>query len=143
MCVWWWDILTALVTDMLRFLSDPIHGTRLAAAIVVAGVALSICLHDFGVLSRLGNAVLCISIIMLSRPQVTGTKIAVEVIDERTESNVNGPEYYRVNNLAEPEWLRNSEINKLAVNRRSPILAIVGTLIAGYGECLNIVFQWR
>ncbi len=127
---------------MLRFLSDPMHGTWLAAAIIVVGAALSVCMHDFGVLARLGNAVLCISIIMLSRPQVTGSKIAIEVTDERTELNVNGPEYYRVNNLAEPEWLRISETNKLAVNQRSPVLAIVGTLITGYGECLNIVFQW-
>ena len=128
---------------MLRFLSDPINGTWLAAAIIVVGAALSVCMNDFGVLARLGNAVLCISIIMLSRPQVTGSKIAIEVTDERTELNVNGPEYYRVNNLAEPEWLRISETNKLAVNQRSPILAIVGTLITGYGECLNLVFQWR
>lgn len=130
-------------TYMLRFLSDPKHGTWLAAAIVVVGVVLSVCMNDFGVLARLGNVVLCISIIMLSRLQVTGSKIAVEVIDEKTELNVNGPDYYRVNNLAEPEWLRESEQNKLAVNRRSPILAIVGTLIAGFGECLNVVFQWR
>lgn len=131
------------ITYILRFLSDPKHGTWLAAAIVVVGAALSVRKHDFGVLARLGNVVLCISIIMLSRLQVTGSKIAVEVIDEKTELNVNGPEFYRVKNLAEPEWLRESEQNKLAVNRRSPILAIVGTLIAGYGECLNVVFQWR
>lgn len=113
---------------MLRLLSDPIRGTWLAAAIIVVGAALSVCMHDFGVLARLGNALLCIIIIMLSRPAITRTGFTLDVMSADNGMNLGETEHYQAMGQEVPEYGQQSEINKLAVNRLSPILALAGTI---------------
>lgn len=128
---------------MLRFISDPTHGTWLAALVFTSSIAVSCCMHDFSAFSRSGNLIVCISIIMLSRPAITRTRIAMEVISEETGLDVNSSEHYRVQNRDTPAYVHESELNKLALQQRSPMLALVGTVAAAFGDLLNEVVGWR
>ena len=128
---------------MRKLLSNNLIMLAAPVVLVIIGVAVSICSQDFTWFARFGSIITGIGIIILTRPSITGKDIMVGVVMDETGLTQLDPEYYRRRNEQIPDWLLEDRRSRNAVGIFGPLVTLVGTLIWGFADLLNIPFGFR
>lgn len=110
--------------------------------ILITGILVSVLLCDFSWFSRSGSLITAIGIIILTRPSIIGQDILVSVMMDASGKHSNDPEYYRQNNEEIPETVYEDVKSRKAVGIYGPIITIIGTLVWGYADLLNKIFDF-
>jgi hypothetical protein len=109
-----------------------------AALLAALGVAVSICAHNLSWFARSGALITGIGVIVLTRPSVIGKDIMPRIVMDESGLTQLDPEYYVHRSEQIPAWLIEDQKSRKAVGIFEPILTILGTLIWGFADLLNI-----
>ena len=125
-----------------KILADNRVMVCLAIAIFLIGLLVSLATCNFEWLSRFGALMICIGVIIMARPTISGQEILFEVEDEKTGLSLNDPMYYEAMGEPVPPEVLDSNKSRAALGWIGPIVVFLGTAINGFGDLLNLVVGW-
>ena len=125
-----------------KLLTNNVAMTLAAAVLFAIGVGFSIQYKNFQWLSRFGTLIICTSIIVLTRPSISGTDIKETIIMAETGLDHLSREHYKQIREPVPEWVIEDERSRTAVGWLGLLLCLVGTVTNGFAELLNKCFGY-
>jgi hypothetical protein len=110
-----------------------------AIAALLLGIGLSFQQHNFQWLSRFGALVICVGIIALARPSISGRQLRLDVKMTSGFSQLD-PEHYLAIGEPLPDWFAEEKRAQTAVGWLGPLLCLVGTTANGFADLLTKLF---
>ncbi len=104
------------------------------------GIFLSICVHDFKWFERFGSMIMCVGILLLNRPNIVRQDILPDVKMAETGLSSHDPQHYHRVNEPIPPAVAEDQKSRNAVGIFGPWITLIGTIIWGFGNLLNLVF---
>jgi len=129
-----------MVIEMKSVLTNNKLLSALAVIALIIGATLSIGLGTFQWLSRFGDLVVCIGIIVLARPNILGEELRPSI---KLNSGYNqlDKKHYEKTGEPFPTWWSQNERSRIAVSWLGPLLCFVGTATNGFADLLNILLN--
>jgi hypothetical protein len=104
------------------------------------GIFMSICTRNFMWFERFGSMIACVGILLLNRPNIVGQDILPDVEMAETGLSSHDAEHYRRVNEPIPPAVVEDQKSRNAVGSFGPWIIIIGTIIWGFANLLNVVF---
>lgn len=123
-----------------KILTNNLWLTFISAVLFAIGVWLSFENRNFQWLSRFGALIICMGIIILARPSISGNDIKFHVIKAETGLSDLDRKHYEQIGEPVPEWVIEDERSRIAVGWLGPLLCLIGTGTNGFADLLNNFF---
>lgn len=123
-----------------KILTNNLVLTLLSVILFAVGISLSMHYRNFQWLSRFGALVICIGIIVLARPSISGNDIRLNIKTAETGLSQLDREHYKRINAPVPKWVVEDEYSRTAVGWLGPLLCLIGTGTNGFADLLNKCF---
>jgi hypothetical protein len=122
-------------------LSNNVFSVTATLTLLVAGTYQSLHAENFQWLSRFGALVICVGIMTMARPFVTGRPLRINV---KMETGFDWCDKKHYQTLGEhlPDWFRDEMRDRAAVGWLGPIIYLVGTGTNGFADLLNGYFSF-
>jgi hypothetical protein len=117
------------------------NGFSVTATLVllVAGTYQSFHAENFQWLSRFGALVICVGIMTMARPSITGRPLRMQLKME-TGYDFCDKRHYQALGEPFPDWFKSEMRDRAAVGWLGPLICLLGTTTNGFGDLLNGYF---
>ncbi|MCK5537111.1 MAG: hypothetical protein KAH77_06190 [Thiomargarita sp.] len=129
-------------TKLKKIFSNNFLMSAMAVGCVILGIFLSFVWKDFTWFSRFGSILVGIGIILLSRTFIIGVDLHIPVVMQETGLNVYERAHHEKLDDTIPKFVIEEEKSRFAIGVLSPTISFLGTLIWGFGDLLNRLFNW-
>ncbi len=123
---------------MKKILSSTKFLTIFGLLVFAAGFLQSLILKDFIWLQRAGSLIVGIGLIFLSRTSIINIDLHSPILSADTQKNLFGKEHYLQINESIPDFVKVDIESRKATGIYGPIITLIGTIIWGYADLLNI-----
>ena len=114
----------------------------LSIIIAIIGLLAGYTEKDFMWFARSGSLVVAIGILLISRTSFTGRDLLTPIIGAGTEVNVNSPDHFKKLGEPVPKYVLTDVEARNAIGKLGPLVTFAGTIIWGFGDLLNKVFEF-
>ena len=120
-----------------KFLTNNLTLAAIALILFAIGFGLSLHYRNFQWLSRFGALIICVGIILLARPNISGNDIKPHIfMAETTLSHLDRAHYLKTGKDL-PDWVIEDGRSRTAVGWLGPLLCLIGTGTNGFADLLN------
>jgi hypothetical protein len=123
----------------MKIIGTNVFSITAMIALMTAGIFMSFNQSNFQWLSRFGALIICVGIMTMARPFITGRPLRIRVIME-SGFDVCDKKHYRTVGERHPDWLDHELRDRAAVGWLGPIICFAGTATNGFGDLLNGYF---
>jgi hypothetical protein len=123
-----------------KLLTNNLTLTAVALILFAIGFGLSLHYQNFQWLSRFGALIICIGIIILARPSISGNDIKAHIYMQETGLSHLDRAHYTKTGEDLPNWVVEDERSRTAVGWLGPLLCLIGTGTNGFADLLNKYF---
>jgi hypothetical protein len=113
-----------------------------AGFLAMVGIVVSLWRSDFSWFARFGSVITGIGMVILTRPSIIGKDILLHIGMAETGLSQLDREHYRRVGEPIPDWLIEDEKSRKAVGVFGPVVTLIGTLVWGFADLLNIPFGY-
>ncbi len=122
---------------MKKIISNNKTMVCISISLFLIGFLHSVIVKDFIWFQRIGAIIVCVGILLLSRPSLINQSLLSEVGMANSPFNSNDPEHYKFIGEPVPEIVSEDSKSRIAVNKLGPLITFIGTVIWGYGDLIN------